>query len=696
ERHLENALAAARLAGVASFLLGGELPLIMLRHALRGPTPEGLAEAKAVLERGRASHQRYLLMTGARLGARFAAETGNAEAARALADEAVTAAMEAGDPADVPLAHLARAHVEWRAGDRAAFGREAGRAVEAVDQLRWKQPRELARARTSAEWAFAYELLAGWYLDLAGPEPRGSAIEPALATMERLRGRVLLDELVKAGVPRAALSPELASRRTAALGALTQVQLGLVRQPKGAERDELRRKVESAEASLAEVEDEAARNAPQSALVPVATLAELQAALGEDQALLSFQLWRPDISIKAPYPSGASWLVVLTREEAFAVRLPETRLLGPKLAMFRSVLLRGDSSDVAGGMRLREELLGRSLERLPGRVRSLIVVPDGPLHGFPLDALALEDGSPLGARFSVSTVPSASLWLRWRQTARPAAGPALALADPDPTAPPGRDRDASRWLEHLQLPSLPHAREEATALVQALGPGGSLRLGPEASEHFLKTSDLRPWRVIHFATHAVVDETEPERSALALAAGDPQEDGLLQPREIAALDLAGKVIVLSACRTASGELVQGEGTLGLVRAFFRAGALAVIASPWPLDDLETRNLIDELSSRLGRGERLMDALAGAKRARQRAGAPALAWAGLQLHGDGSVAVSSGAVRERPLLRVALLFAGGVLLAMAAWSLRMRRMRSRPRVSGSPSPSVRNSSGRAET
>jgi CHAT domain-containing protein len=180
--------------------------------------------------------------------------------------------------------------------------------------------------------------------------------------------------------------------------------------------------------------------------------------------------------------------------------------------------------------------------------------------------------------------------------------------------------------------------------------------------------------VIHFATHAVVDETEPERSALALAAGHPGEDGLLQPREIATLDLGGKVVLLSACRTASGELLQGEGTLGLVRAFFRAGALAVVASPWPLDDLEARKLIDELSARLGRGESLGDALAGAKRARHAAGAPALAWAGLQLHGDGSARARPASPESRWLV----LPAGALLCAALVLWLRRKRHLS-PRV-----------------
>jgi CHAT domain-containing protein len=670
EQRLEDALVAAR-ASVTWWQTTGELPVAMLRHALRGPRPGAMDELQAMLERGRAS-QSFVHITAARLLARFAVEIdpGHPERARALADEALSEARIARSNAWEPLAHLARAHVEWRSGDRAALVRQAAMTLDSLDQLRWSQPRSLTRARISAEWAFAYELLAGWLLEMAGPEPSGSAVEPAFATMERLRGRILLDELTRSGVASASPSPDIAERRAAALASLTRAQQALLRQESG--RDELRREVEAEEAALAAVEDEVARRDPGSAPVPVATLGELQSALREDEALLSFQLWMPDLSLKAPYPSGASWLVVVTRERVSAVRMPDAQALEPKLAVFRSLLVRGDSAEAAAGLQLREVLLGRALDRLPRQVRSLVVVPDGPLHGFPLDALVMDDGSPLGGSYAMTSVPSASLWLRWRKAARPVAGPALALADPDPTAPPGRDRDASRWLEQLRLPSLPHARAEAAALVEALGPGGALRLGPEASERWIKTSDLRPWGVMHFATHAVVDETEPERSALVLATGHPEEDGLLQPREIAGLDLTGKVVLLSACRTASGEVLQGEGTLGLVRAFFRAGALAVVASPWPLGDLEARKLIDELSDRLASGLSLEHALAGAKKARQQAGAPAVAWAGLQLHGDGSVTVSALSTVRRwssalglGVLGLALLLVGTAGLVLRA-------------------------------
>jgi hypothetical protein len=436
-------------------------------------------------------------------------------------------------------------------------------------------------------------------------------------------------------------------------------------------REELRLTVERAEATLADIEELIARADPSSAPVPVASIEEIKAALRDDEALLSFQLWRPDLSLKAPYPRGSSWLSVVTRGDSFAFRIPDSNAVERKVGFLRAVLERRDGSEVPAAEGLGRELLSPALDRLGPSIRNLVVVPDGPLHGLPLEVLRVSRDTSVVERYSITSVPSASLWLRWRRGSQPRAGPALALADPGADAPPGRDRAASRWLEALRLPSLPHARAEASGLVRALGPGGVLKLGADASEHFLKASDLGPWGVIHFATHAVVDDTEPNRSALVLAAGDPEEDGLLQPREIAALGLSGKVVLLSACRTASGELLQGENALGLVRAFFHAGASAVVASPWPLLDTEARALIDELSSRLERGQTLGEALSGAKRARRLAGDPAMAWAGFQLYGESGMVLVPVAADRRVS---ALLLVAALVIVLTGVGVGLRRRR----------------------
>ncbi len=522
EQRLDEARAVSRTAGMRVYLDRGELPTAMLRAALRGPTPESIRDVEAALAYGQPNGQTFLVNTAPRLLARFAAETDAAhpDAARALAEQAVSNAKNYGYPPYVPLAYLAQAHVDWLSGSRIALQRHTELALDAIDALRWRQPEALVRARTSAEWAFAYELLAGWALDLPGASPSAESVAQSFGIMERLRGRSLLDTLTRSGAVQSRVPAELAQRRAAVLSELTQAQRGLLsRDTPPPVRQELRRAVEQAEERLADLEEAIARADPASAPVPVARLEEVQEALRDDEALLSYQLWRPDLSLKAPYPRGASWLSVATRRETFAVRVPDSNIVEPMVSTLRALVLRRDGADTPAGERLGGDLLAPALDRLGPAVRTLVVVPDGPLHAIPLEVLRLRGGTPVGERFAVSTVPSASLWLRWRQASPPSPGPALALADPLEDAPPGRDRDATHWLEALQLPSLPHARAEAAGLVQALG-GGTLRLGPEANEHFLKTTDLRPWGVIHFATHAVVDDTEPNRSALVLSAGD--------------------------------------------------------------------------------------------------------------------------------------------------------------------------------
>jgi CHAT domain-containing protein len=158
--------------------------------------------------------------------------------------------------------------------------------------------------------------------------------------------------------------------------------------------------------------------------------------------------------------------------------------------------------------------------------------------------------------------------------------------------------------------------------------------------------DLRRFGVLHFAVHAFIDEERPERSAILLAPGRDGDDGHLQIREVVGLDLRGRVVVLSACRSASGALLEGEGVMGLARAFFQAGARTVVGSLWPLRDDDAERLFDSFYRRLAEGGSVGAALAAARREQIRAGRPAAAWAGIVLLGDGtSVPLPGGRTRE---------------------------------------------------
>ena len=136
------------------------------------------------------------------------------------------------------------------------------------------------------------------------------------------------------------------------------------------------------------------------------------------------------------------------------------------------------------------------------------------------------------------------------------------------------------------------------------------------------------------AAHARADAAFPDRSAVFLAPGDAAEDGWLQPREIAALTLDGQLVVLSACDSASGFLLSGEGPLSLARAFFAGGAGAVVATRWPLRDDDAAFMMERFYAHSDRASAPRAALRRARREAIAAGRPAAAWAGLALLGDG--------------------------------------------------------------
>jgi CHAT domain-containing protein len=105
---------------------------------------------------------------------------------------------------------------------------------------------------------------------------------------------------------------------------------------------------------------------------------------------------------------------------------------------------------------------------------------------------------------------------------------------------------------------------------------------------------LGQYRIVHFATHGLINSEHPELSGLVLSLidenGKPQ-DGFLRMSEIFNLEMPADLVVLSACQTALGKEVKGEGLVGLTRGFMHAGAQRVVASLWQVDDLATAELM---------------------------------------------------------------------------------------------------------
>jgi CHAT domain-containing protein len=589
------------------------------------------------------------------------AEKGEREQARRVMGEALALVSGTGHVWAIAHGSRKRMRVSWATLPAEQALPESLQSLAAIEAVRELQQEDAAASVFSA-WVSDYQWLAGRLLE--SPDRSRETLEQAFAVVERMRARSLLDALraAKVGPPETEAQVE---ERKAVLRQIVDAHLARLDPGTSADaRRELDRRIEALEA----------RDRRQHAAF--AGLREIEQRLGPTEALLSYQIGL-DADLLGE-PAGGGWVTVSTRAGTTAHRVVDRARLRGAVPTFLGLFAARDGREARPAAALYRDLLESAVSSLPDGVDRLLIVPDDVLHTLPFAALrATPDSEPIAARFEVTMAPSATLWLRFRDG--PRASPlrtALVLADPELPGSvagrtgPSRERGGS-GSAHESLGPLPHARREGGLVTRRLA--GTLRVGAAASERQLKSSPLQDFAILHFATHAVVDDEHPDRSSLVLAAAEP-DDGRLQSGEIAALPLSGRVVVLAACRSAGGSLLAGEGVMSLARAFFQAGAHGVVASLWPLRDDEAAQVLDLFYARLERGQSLGAALAGAQRAAIAARLPSAAWSGLVVVGDASLVPFPGGVRHSPLPRSVLLAAAAALAvaAIGLWTRRRRR------------------------
>lgn len=582
--------------------------------------------------------------------------------ARAAAQQALAATARARNPLADGEGVGQAMRFSWLTRPRREAIRESLTALSALETLRALQDTSGSSAEAFAFWTNDYYWLAGRLLrDEAEADVAG-----AFAVAERLRARTLLD--ARARTARRAEGPAAAAHR-AVLTAIAAVQRELI-DPATDEPTRQRRLAELAGLELSL--QEADRRISQGEVRPgaVATFASLDAVqrtLGPGEALLSYHLglWE---TYDGDFGGGA-WLTVVTAATRRVYKVPDRTHFAAIVPVFAG-LLSGRRGDVGpAAVRLYRDVFSTALRDLPAGTSRLILVPDGPLHGLPFDALRQDaDSPPLTVRYEIEVTPSATLWMAARASVPPAPG-TIVLADPALVGSAGAPASLrAGWTARGgRLGPLPDARREGRAARRHLAAVTALE-GAQASEHALKSRDLGPYGVVHLAAHAVSDEAVPERSAVLLSAGADDEDGLLQAREIADLALDGKIVILSACQTASGAVLSGEGVMSLARSFFAGGARTVIGTRWPVGDRAAATFFEAFYRALGRGVTVAAAVATAKRQAIESGASPMMWAGVVLLGDGS-ARPGGAAPEAPALWV---WAAALPAFMAAAGAVIRR------------------------
>jgi CHAT domain-containing protein/Tfp pilus assembly protein PilF len=288
----------------------------------------------------------------------------------------------------------------------------------------------------------------------------------------------------------------------------------------------------------------------------------------------------------------------------------------------------------------RAQALGQTLlgpiQKWLKEVKHLIVCPDQFLYDLPFGALiAPSQKEPLLTTHAVSLAPSVTVLREWLKTAPKSTGlpRLLALGNPVLPSPPSPQKPAEvtevkiasarqmtdpgggwrgefRRTREGDLMPLPGAEKEVQELARLYGDERAVvRVGEAAQEAWVK-AEAGKYRILHFATHALLDNAAPMYSKLVLAQeGDlAGEDGLLEAREILQQWWDADLVVLSACQTARGKKAGGEGILGMSWACLVAGARQVVATQWSVRDDSTKALMVKFHQELLAGTPSAEAL----------------------------------------------------------------------------------------
>jgi CHAT domain-containing protein len=284
-----------------------------------------------------------------------------------------------------------------------------------------------------------------------------------------------------------------------------------------------------------------------------------------------------------------------------------------------------DAEYAKAAANLSQLLLGPVAAELKNK--RLLVVSDGVLQFIPFAGLpdpTATESRPLVAEHEVVNVPSASVVASLRQETanrKPAPRALAVFADPvfsndDPrvsvarlahSKPAEKDSgaDVLRSTTESGLTSLRRlrfSRQEADEIARLASSDAKLEaVDFEASRKLATSAELGQYRLVHFATHGLINNQHPELSGIVLSLvderGQPQ-NGFLRLYDLYNLKLSADLVVLSACQTALGKEIKGEGFVGLTRGFMYAGAPRVVASLWQIDDRASAEFMKRFYERM--------------------------------------------------------------------------------------------------
>ncbi|HEX8150671.1 MAG TPA: CHAT domain-containing protein [Pyrinomonadaceae bacterium] len=548
----------------------------------------------------------------------------HAEAAR-YAELSAALSQQAGRPEMLSHALTLSAKARMALGESESARRSLLEAVSTAERLRGQ-----ATGGERERQRFFERQVEPYYVMVELLLARGEEFE-ALAYAERAKGRVLLDVLSngRADISKA-MTVEEQARERALLGQINSLDTQILGENLQERPDPARLKELDASLRRARLEYESFQTDL------YAAHPELRLRRGQTPSLTREQLAAllPDAKtglLEFVVGEDASYLFVLTRGAGrrAAVGLKTYRLnvkakeLGARVEDVRKRFEERNLDFREQARGLYELLLGPAREQLRGRTL-LCVVPDGALWELPFQALQPRDGAYLVEDHAVFYAPSLSVLHGMEKLAGRGRGAAASRG--------GRERVllafgnpslGRRTVELVQsvyrderLGPLPEAEREVRALEQFYTPSRSrVYVREEAREERIK-AEVGDYRVLHFATHGVLDDRNPMYSHVVLSQAEAggTEDGLLHAWEVMKLNLKADLVVLSGCQTARGRVGAGEGVIGMEWALFVAGSPTAVLSLWKVESSSTAELMVRFHRNLtmrGAGRRKAEALRAA-------------------------------------------------------------------------------------
>ncbi len=647
---LEQALALSR-ASQTPPLISRSLERVAELRLTEGEAKQALELLQEALENNREARNRWTESRILGLLAEAYNDLGQPEKTLETLRQAATLNGDIGHRRGLADNHYRIAQIFRNRGELTRARHAIDQALAVADQIRQRIDVPEMRSLIGATHQSYFDLYIALLMDQHARDPDGGHAAEALKAAERARARSLLEVLSTADLsledrvpPELVEKRERIRRRLAAVDRRRARLLGESGDPDAAELFQVKLDLGGLLTDLAEVERRMRAASPAYGALtrpqPV-TVGEIRrTVLDSHTALLEFRLGKPKSFLFAVTAQGFETFELPSREtletEARCIHwlisefgepgegkadrpegcldIPAARYDDPPPdSEFRIRAWRIRQIEQALEKRapeLAEKLLGEAARQGFLEGRRIAVVPDGALEYLPFAALPHPGtGRPLIHDLEVAHLPSASFLAFHRRhserdeekrgTLAIIADPVYApdderIADADGLRGAPEDRDVGgRRYSRLEF-----ASEEARAIAAFAPPEKTfVALGPEANRETVLGPALADRQYVHFATHGVIDTRYPQLSRLVLSlvdgTGRLHGDGSLRLHDIYEMDLDAEMVVLSACDTALGREVRGEGLVGLARGFMYAGAERVVASLWPVLDKVTADLMED-------------------------------------------------------------------------------------------------------